>query len=393
MRLGIACLILGYVLSQFYRAFLTVLAADLGRDIGAGPDDLAIASGLWFLTFALMQIPVGEALDRFGPRRTVAVLLTLGGAGGAFLFARASGPGEVQFAMALIGAGCAPVLMASYYIFGRIYSPRVFGTLAGAVIGIGSLGNIAGSAPLAWFVTAIGWREALLWLAAVTLAVAAAVWALVRDPPGVFRPGGGRGSLADLLRIPGFWAILPLMAVAYAPAAAIRGLWAGPYLSDTFGLDTAGIGRATFYMGLAMVAGSFAYGPLDRLFGTRKWVVFAGNLAVAACLGLLVAAPPTGSAGAIVVLCALGFFGANFPAIMSHGRAFLPPHLMGRGVAFVNMFGIGGAGVLQFASGPYFRALGPGAAPAQLYAALFGFFLLPLVAGLVLYLFSRDSRA
>ena len=72
MRLGLVLLCAGYVLSQFYRAFLAVLSQVLEADIGAGPEDLAFASGLWFLTFAAMQIPVGEALDRIGPRRTAA---------------------------------------------------------------------------------------------------------------------------------------------------------------------------------------------------------------------------------------------------------------------------------------------------------------------------------
>ena len=58
------CLVLGYVLSQFYRAFLAVLTPALEADLGATSGDLAFASGLWFLTFAIMQIPVGEALDR-----------------------------------------------------------------------------------------------------------------------------------------------------------------------------------------------------------------------------------------------------------------------------------------------------------------------------------------
>ena len=82
MRAGIVCLILGYVLSQFYRAFLAVLTPVLTAELGATAEDLAAASGLWFLAFALMQIPVGEALDRIGPRRTTAVLLVIGGAGG-----------------------------------------------------------------------------------------------------------------------------------------------------------------------------------------------------------------------------------------------------------------------------------------------------------------------
>ncbi len=59
MKVGIFFLVLAYVLSQFYRAFLAVLSPVLALDIGAGPQDLALSSGLWFLTFAAMQIPVG----------------------------------------------------------------------------------------------------------------------------------------------------------------------------------------------------------------------------------------------------------------------------------------------------------------------------------------------
>lgn len=393
MRSGIAFLVLGYVLSQFYRAFLAVLAPVLKDEIGTAASDLALSSGIWFLVFALMQIPVGAALDRIGPRLTSSVLLALGGGGGALVFALAEGPWAIHVAMALIGIGCSPVLMASYYIFARIYSPAVFGTLAGAVIGFGSLGNILGAAPLSWTVAAVGWRETLLGLAGVTLVVAAALWIFVRNPPQAGKPAAGGGSFLDLFRIPGMWAILPLMAVAYAPAAAIRGLWAGPYLSQVFGADSAQIGMSTLIMALAMVAGNFAYGPLDRIFGTQKWVVFTGNLLCAASLGLLAAVPGAGVWTATFLLAALGLFGASFPAIMAHGRSFFPPHLVGRGVAFLNMFGIGGAGILQFSSGGFERALQAGGAePAGVFSALFLFFLAPLLIGLVLYLFSRDAR-
>jgi len=392
VRAGIAFLVAGYVLSQFYRAFLAVLAPVLKAEIGATASDLALSSGIWFLIFALMQIPVGIALDRIGPRLTVSVLLALGGGGGALVFALAGGPGAIHLSMALIGIGCSPVLMAAYYIFARIYAPAVFGTLAGAVIGFGSLGNILGAAPLSALVEAVGWRETLVGLTAVTLGVALALFLFVKNPPRADMPSTGSGSLLDLLRVPGLWAILPLMAVAYAPAASIRGLWAGPYLSQVFGADAAQIGTSTLVMALAMVAGNFAYGPLDRLFGTQKWVVFTGNLLSAAMLGLLAAFPATGVWGATALLAALGLFGASFPAIMAHGRSFFPPHLVGRGVTFLNMFGIGGAGILQFSSGGFERWVqAGGATPAASFSALFLFFLVPLLIGLALYLFSRDA--
>ena len=85
MQAGLILLCLAYVLSQFFRAFLAVLSTALSQDIGTGPEDLAFASGLWFLSFAAMQLPVGWALDTIGPRRTASVLLLLGGAGGAAL--------------------------------------------------------------------------------------------------------------------------------------------------------------------------------------------------------------------------------------------------------------------------------------------------------------------
>ena len=386
MIAGIAALVAAYVLSQFYRAFLAVLTPVLGVEIGAMPDDLAFASGIWFLVFALAQIPVGSALDRVGPRLTAAVGLGIAAAG-AGVFAMAQGPGAVTAAMVLIGAGCAPVLMAAYFIFARTYPAAVFGTLAGMVIGIGSLGNIASSLPLAAAVEALGWRVTLWGVAGVTLAVALALAVLVRDPPKV--EGAGRGSLLDLLRMRTLWPVLVMMAVCYAPAAGLRGLWVGPYYADVFGADAAAIGVATLVMGGAMVLGNFAYGPLDRVLGTRKWLIFGGNLGVLACLVALVALPEVGGWVTLGLFAALGFLGASYPMVIAHGRAFFPPHLVGRGVTLLNLFGLGAVGVAQFATGRIHVGLeAQGAVVA--YQGIFAFFAVMLALGLVVYLFSQD---
>ncbi|HID68130.1 MAG TPA: MFS transporter, partial [Roseibacterium sp.] len=87
MRAGLAFLVVAYCLSQFFRAFLAVLAPVLRNELGVTTGDLAIASGLWFTLFALMQLPVGWALDTIGPRRTTAVLFTFGAVGGCAVFA------------------------------------------------------------------------------------------------------------------------------------------------------------------------------------------------------------------------------------------------------------------------------------------------------------------
>ncbi len=388
MKAGIAALVAAYVLSQFYRAFLAVLAPALEQDLGATAQDMASASGYWFLTFALMQLPIGSALDRVGPRITSSALLAVGAVGAA-VFASATGVTGLKIAMALIGAGCAPVLMAAYYIFARSFSPMVFGTLAGVVIGVGSLGNIAASLPLSLAAEAFGWRATVWALAAVTGLVALAIAVLVRDPPR--QAGGQTGSILDLLRVPALWPVFIMMAACYAPAAGLRGLWAGPYLRDVFDADAARIGQVTLIMGLAMVAGNFAYGPLDRLFGTRKWLIIGGNLGVAGAFVALAANPTAGGWTTLVLFSVAGLLGASFPMVMAHGRAFLPAHLMGRGVTLLNLFGIGTAGVMQLATGRLHGALVPlSATPSPPYAAVFALYAALILAGLGVYAFSRD---
>lgn len=391
MRLSIGFLVAGYVLSQFYRACLAVLTPVLKAELGASAGDLAVSLGLWYLAFAAMQIPVGEALDRIGPRRTVGVLLALGGGGGAATFALATGPWGIHLAMVLIGIGCSPVLMGSYYIFARAFSPALFGTLAAAVIGVGSLGNLAGAAPLAAAVDTFGWRGTLWALTILTLVVAAAIFTFTRDPERIERAEGGRGSILDILRIPGLWLLMPLTFANYTAAAGIRGLWAGPWLNAMQGADAALIGKVALAMGMAMVLGNFAYGPADKLLGSHKRVVLWGNLVLCLGLGALAWAPDAGLWRATATLAAVGFFGASFPVIMAHGRAFFPAHLVGRGVTTLNMVSIAGVAVAQFASRPVFEVASAGGDMIHAYRVLFAFFLVPVLVGLAFYLFAREG--
>ena len=387
MTRGLIALLSAYILSQFYRAFLPVLAPILAIDIGASADDLARASSLWFLVFAAMQIPVGAALDRFGPRWTAASLFLLGGAGGAFAFAVAQTPVHVMWAMGLLGVGCSPVLMAAYFILARSFSPLIFGTLAGAMIGVGSIGNLAGSAPMAWAVDVFGWRATMSGLAGLSAVIGVLLIIVVRDPVRVISKH--KGSVLSLLKIPALWPIFALMLVNYAPAAGLRGLWAGPYVADVYGATVVTIGRVTLVMALAMIIGSFAFGPLERLFHTRKWVIFSGNAAGAIALFALWLSPSHSIFFATVMLAIVGLSGSTFAVLIAHGKAVFPAHLTGRGVTLMNLFGIGGAGVMQFATGSIYLA-NQTSIPSDAYAVLFGIFAIVVTLGLLAYLWSID---
>ena len=392
---GIAAFAVAYVLSQFYRSFMAVLTPALTAELGATKAELSFASGAFFIAFALAQFAVGVSLDRYGPKRTAAVLLGACGGGGAFLFAAASAPWMITAAMTLIGIGCAPVLMGSLFIFARTYPPARFAVLASWMVAFGTAGNVIGASPLANAAEAFGWRPVMAMLGVFTVLVAGIIMLMVRDPERHAAQGGGSGlgGYLELLRLRVLWPIIPLTALNYAPPAGIRGLWAGPYFADVYGADVLAIGQATFFMALSMVAGAFLYGPLDTIFRTRKWVAVAGNSVGFCALVWLALNPVTNISASTTALIVIGLFGGSYGLLMAHARAFFPEHLTGRGVTLMNFFSIGGVGMMQFATGGVVTASTVPGDPAAAYAALFGFYVVMLGFALLIYLlFARDAK-
>ena len=390
--LALVVLALAYVLSHFYRSFLAVLAPILDRELGIGAAALSDAAGAWFLAFAVSQILVGILLDRFGPRLTTSAMFGVLGGGGAFWLSQAGSAASLTGAMTLLGIGCSPVLMASLYLFKRSFAPRLFAVLTSSFVGVGLLGNLLGSQPLAWAAETYGWRQVLLALAGLTILLGLAIQFAVRNPP-AREPsrGSGLAGYLELLRMRELWTIIPMVLAAYAVSGGLRGSWAGPYLKDVGGLDTAGIGTATLLMALAMTVAAFCYGPLDTVLGTRKWVVFGGNAVVLAVLLLWLAGGLPGPTRATVYLVTIGFFGMTFAVVMAHATAHIPDHLTGRGVTLMNFFNIGGVGVAQFASSQVYSAAAVPGEPTSGYAAALTVYAIALAVALFIYLFSRDA--
>ena len=385
-------LALSYVMSQFFRSFLAVLSPVLIAELGATKYQLALASGAFFLTFALMQFAVGVALDRFGPRRTASLLFGVFAGAGAWVFALAEGPHALIVAMGLIGIGCSPVLMASYFIFARNFALGRFALLSSWLVAFGMAGNVISASPLAQAAALFGWRPVMGSLGLASVAIAAALFFLVKDPERhVQGEKAGLGGYLVLLKNPVFWPLFPMMAISYTPVVGIRGLWAGPFLHDLYGADAAQIGAATLWMALGMIAGSFFYGPLERVLGTQKWLILAGNALSLGALAFLAWQPMAGVATVTMALFCIGLFGMSYALQMAHARSFLSPDLVGRGVTLMNFFNIFGVGMMQFATGALVASASDPARPAAAYSALFWFYAALLAISLAIFAFSAEA--
>jgi predicted MFS family arabinose efflux permease len=389
-------------LSQFYRVSNSVIGPELAAELGLDARDLGLAGGAFFFALLAAQIPVGMAFDRWGARATLALVSGLAVLG-ALLIARSSNAGELISARFLVGLGCSASFMSAVFLCSRWFGVHRFTLILSWVFAMSNVGTLLAATPLAWAAQTMGWRAAFDLLAALNAVVAMLFWWLVRDdPPGSVAPAKHAESLAEVWqglievwRTPGLPPVLAMHTFAYACMVTVLGVWAGPYLHDVHGLDGVARGNVLLAMGVAQIAGLLVFGPLDRIFGTRKKIVIAGaglSVITFGTLGVL-SGPPLGLT--VALLMTIPFLSSYSIVIVAQGRALFPDRLAGRGVTTVNMAQVVGATVLPALTGYIvgaFAATPGAAAPEAAYRAVFATLAVGSLAGLVVYLRSRDSH-
>ncbi len=389
-------------LSNFHRASLAVIAPELSAELGLDSAMLGLANGAFFAALGLMQIPVGLLLDRIGARATVAGLGVIAVAG-ALWHAAATDAASVVAARFVLGIGCAASFMSAVYLCSRWFGPARLAATVSRVFALSQVGILAAGTPLAAATDWIGWRGAYLVAAGLTALACLAFHLTVRDdPPG--RPPPPRkaetarailGGLASVLRTKGLGPVLAMHCFAYASAAVVLTLWAGPYLADVHGLGPVGRGNVMLAMALAQATGTLLVGPLDVRLNTRKWIVVpmaCGTLAILCALAIFPAMPAPAAIALLVLLCGVTTYSV---VTVSHGRSLFPDHLAGRGVTTVNLAQVTGAAILPVLTGGVVERVAAGAvpAPAASYGAGFGVIALCLGLGLAVYAAAaRDIR-
>ena len=172
------------MLSHYLRASHGVIAPDLIREFALSPEQLALLTAAFFITFAAAQIPGGMLLDRFGPRRTLYSLLVFAVAG-TLLFPMADSVAGLAVARALMGLGCAAMAMAAVVTFARWVQPERFAAVSGLLFAAGGAGGLLATTPLALAAQSWGWRATFYLIAAAAVLIGLVGWAAVRDaPPG-----------------------------------------------------------------------------------------------------------------------------------------------------------------------------------------------------------------
>ncbi len=345
---------LGYFLSLAYRLVNAVAARPLAESFDLAAAELGLLTALYFLAFGAVQLPLGTALDRFGPRRIEAGLLVVAAAGAA-LFVVADGFVQLAIGRALIGLGVSACLMAPFKAY-SLWVPRErLALVNGLHLASGGLGAFAAGAPSELILAAFGWRALFAALAVLTLASAALIWfAVPRDHEAAASgpaaaPDGGYRAIFTSRR---FWRLSLASIACQGTFLGFGTLWVGPWLRDVAGHAPPLAAAWLSTMAVAMVAGYLASGKIADSVGRRGVpiaTVAAAGMAAFTVLVVLIAVLPVGPA--VWLWPAFSFLATTGTLSYAAITQAFPSNLAGRANAAINFLVFAYAFLQQWLTG------------------------------------------
>ncbi|MET0319854.1 MAG: MFS transporter [Duganella sp.] len=386
---------LGHYLSTLMRMVNATLAPYLTTALALTPGQLGLLTSAFFFAFALVQLPVGVALDRWGPARVQLPMLTMAALGTlAFGFGRDFA--ELLVARAVIGFGVGGCFMASVKALSTWIAPARLPSVQGYLIAVGGLGAASATLPVRIALEHNDWRTLFTGLALAIMLTGLLIRLLAPPQATTVHRQSLRAAMGEVLRHPSFREAALLVLIPHAVFFGIQGLWISRWLSDVAGY---GEDRVSWllYLGMgAVIVGAIAVGMITEWAG-RRGVRPVRVAAVGVALFIIVQAgfilgwSPGYAVWAVLFTLVGSVTGIDYTMVAQS----LPGRLTGRAATCLNLLIFLGAFAVQAGFGLVVDCWRPDASghyPAQAYQVAFAVLIALQAPGLAWYGWRRWRR-
>jgi ACS family D-galactonate transporter-like MFS transporter len=316
------------------RTVLGIAAPSMTKELGLAASTLGIVFSAFSWSYALLQIPGGIVLDRFGTRITYSVALTMWSAFTALMGAVSS---LASLVLTRVGVGVfeAPCFPANSRVLATWF-PQHERARANSVYSVGQYAGIAFlSEPLFWITQQVGWRGLFFIVGGLGVLLGLAFWAVYREPGesrtasaaelAYIEAGGGGEFKGAPVRFS--WTDMALLLrhrqVLGASIGQFGGnstqvffvTWFPTYLVTARGMDFLNAGMMTMLPYIGASVGVLVAGQVsDRLLTRTGSANLARKLPIVG--GMLLASTiiaanyvPAGSDALVVAIMSVAFFG------------------------------------------------------------------------------------
>lgn len=349
-------LALFYCYQNMLRVIPGVMETHIREALSINADSFGTLGSFYLYTYALMQIPVGLAIDRFGIRRTAmtSVFLCIIGT---YIFYIADTLWMAQLSRALTGAGSVCAFMSALKIAADYLPAGRRALMMGLTLSMGAIGAITAGKPLVLFAENFSWRTAILITAALGIFVLFMIRILVpqkKEPHPDYIPSHSESLWPHLkqefkaIASNKYITIYALLTIGlYAPLTALSDLWGTSYLVQKFNFPQADAAHIIMYLYVGLTIGCSFIPWLFEKFHRINLGIQLGTFSILACFATLLYAPFQNPLLLIALLIVIGICASTEMLCFTGALVYSNPKNSGMIIGFVNMINMIGGALLQ----------------------------------------------
>lgn len=281
-----------YCYGFFQRVAPAVISDQLMTDFNMGAASLGNLSAFYFYSYVAMQVPTGIIADSWGPRKLLTTGALIAGLG-SILFAMAPTVFIANLGRLLIGASVAVAWVVLLKLSTHWFPPNRFAMVTGIALFCGVLGAVWAGVPLRIMVDIFGWRSVMTVSGAFTLAIAVAIWIVVRDDPSEkgfksyaqtenLKRNSVKKSIGDgfrkVFRHKNTFLLTLAPGGIVGPVLAFAGLWGVPFFTTHYLFSPALSAALLSILMVSWAVGGPVLGALSDRIKRRKPLYLMGNV-------------------------------------------------------------------------------------------------------------------
>tara|TARA_R110002110_G_scaffold415857_1_gene658513 strand:+ start:16979 stop:18202 length:1224 start_codon:yes stop_codon:yes gene_type:complete len=324
-----------YAYQYILRVLPNIMMSDILQKFHIEAGAFGQYSGLYYLGYAGMHIPLGLLLDKYGPKRILPICMLLTSLGVLPMIYSENWvyPTLGRF---LIGIGSSAAILGVFKIIRMTFEAKHFTRMLGFSVTIGLLGAIYGGQPVNYLMGNFGYEIVLKVIAATGILLAIATYMVIPHHQSEPHSQSIMQEVKLVLTNKMVIAICLLAGMMVGPLEGFADVWGKEYLKTSYGLEDSFAATAPSMIFLGMCIGSSLMSLVaERTRAYYEIIITSAIVMGAIFTGLLLGFFPPQALS--IVFLIVGVFCAYQILSIYKASTYVPTHLMGLTTAIANM--------------------------------------------------------
>lgn len=269
-----------YAYQYILRVMPNIMLDDIMQQFNISAATFGQFSGVYYIGYSLMHLPIGIMLDRYGPRKvmTACVLMTVVG-----LLPLVFADHWIYpiIGRALIGVGSSAAILGLFKIIRMTFSESRFPRMLSFSVTIGLIGAIYGGGPVSYMREAFGYQSVIQLFAVVGIALACITYWIIPNVQSTQQTTVMSDIKEVLSNYRVIWCCI-FAGMMVGPLEGFADVWGTAFLKQVYGFDAALAASLSSMIFIGMCFGAPVLSLIAERIGSYLTTIIGAGIAMAA---------------------------------------------------------------------------------------------------------------